>query len=64
MTPHINLFDISGSGEPGFPYLVTTRLSRDIAIFVKRREIVVEINHERVKSFSKFVIRFAALWNR
>ena len=58
MTPHINLFDISGSGEPGFPYLVTTRLSRDIAIFVKRREIVVEINHERVKSFlsSLFVL--------
>ena len=58
MTPHINLFDISGSGEPAFPYLVTTRLSRDIAIFVKRREIVVEINHERVKSFlsSLFVL--------
>ena len=56
--PHINLFDISGSGEPGFPYLVTTRLSRDIAIFVKKREIVVEINHERVKSFlsSLFVL--------
>ena len=58
MTPHINLFVISGSGEPGFPYLVTMRLSRDIEIFVKRREIVVEINHKRVKRFpsSLFVL--------
>ena len=37
MTPHINLFVISGSGEPGFPYLVTMRLSRDIEIFVKAK---------------------------
>ena len=58
MTPHINLFVISGSGEPGFPYLVTMRLSRDIEIFVKRREIGVEINHKRVKRFpsSLFVL--------
>ena len=58
MTPHINLFVISGSGEPGFPYLVTMRLSRDIENFVKRREIVVEINHKRVKRFpsSLFVL--------
>ena len=34
------------------------RLSRDIEIFVKRREIVVEINHKRVKRFpsSLFVL--------
>ena len=58
MTPHIKLFVISGSGEPGFPYLVTMRLSRDIEIFVKRREIVVIIKHKRVKRFpsSLFVL--------
>ena len=55
---HIKLFVISGSGEPGFPYLVTMRLSRDIEIFVKRREIVVKIKHKRVKRFpsSLFVL--------
>ena len=58
MTPHIKLFVISGSGEPGFPYLVTMRLSRDIEIFVQRREIVVKIKHKRVKRFpsSLFVL--------
>ena len=58
MTLHIKLFVISGSGEPGFPYLVTMRLSRDIEIFVKRREIVVKIKHKRVKRFpsSLFVL--------
>ena len=37
MTPHIKLFVISGSGEPGFPYLVSMRLTRDIEIFVKAK---------------------------
>ena len=58
MTPHIKLFVISGSGKPGFPHLVTMRLSRDIEIFVKQREIVVKIKHKRVKRFpsSLFVL--------